>query len=92
MCAEERANARERARRPFFRRRGDSNTLRAMDDISPTFPTLRSWQRMSESDQDALLDNIESRRRWRSVRVRALILAACVAAGIAAGIVLYLAT
>jgi hypothetical protein len=29
-----------------------------------TFPTLRRWQQMSESEQDALLDRIETRRRW----------------------------
>lgn len=61
-----------------------------MDDISPTFPTIRRWRRMSESDQDALLDSIESRRRWRSVRVRALVSALCLAV-VAAGIAIYLA-
>jgi len=74
----------------FFRQRSDSNSLRAMDDISPTFPTIRRWRRMSETDQDALLDTIESRRRWRAVRARALIAAAGLGA-IAAGIAVYLA-
>lgn len=44
-----------------------------MDDVTPTFPTVRRWRRMSESDQDALLDKIEARRRWRTIRARLLI-------------------
>ena len=35
---------------------------------------------MSESEQDALLDKIESRRRWRVVRLRAVAATLCVAA------------
>lgn len=57
-----------------------------MDDISPTFPTIRRWRRMSESEQDALLDKIESRRRWHGMKGRALaaIAGACaLAAGVA---------
>ncbi|MEI9901961.1 MAG: hypothetical protein WDN31_19695 [Hyphomicrobium sp.] len=40
-----------------------------------TFPTLRSWQRMSESQQDAMLDRVEARRRWRAIRQRVAIAA-----------------
>jgi hypothetical protein len=35
---------------------------------------------MSESEQDALLDKIEARRRWRAARSRALVAALCLAA------------
>jgi hypothetical protein len=45
---------------------------------------------MSESEQDALLDKIESRRRWRVVRLRAVAAIACVAA-VAAGAALLVA-
>ena len=31
--------------------------------MEPQFPTIRSWQAMSERDQDALLDRIERARR-----------------------------
>jgi len=52
-----------------------------------TFPTLRSWRRMSEREQDAMLDRLESRRRWDRIRFRAaaVILSALglVAAGMA---------
>jgi len=44
-----------------------------MEPTSTTFPTLRRWRGMSESEQDALLDKIESRRRWRAFAVRAAI-------------------
>jgi hypothetical protein len=49
-----------------------------------TFPTFRTWQRMSEREQDALLDRIESRRRWGLLGSRVLVALAC-AAAIAAG-------
>jgi hypothetical protein len=35
---------------------------------------------MSESEQDALLDKIESRRRWRVIRSRAIVAILCAAA------------
>jgi CHASE3 domain sensor protein len=38
-----------------------------------TFPTLRRWRAMSEREQDALLDKIETRRRWRGFATRAAI-------------------
>ncbi len=38
-----------------------------------TFPTIRSWQRMSERQQDALLDKIETKQRRRSMAPRLLI-------------------
>ena len=42
-----------------------------MDPNSTTFPTLRRWRGMSEREQDALLDKIEKRRRWRTFAIRA---------------------
>lgn len=44
-----------------------------MEHAERTFPTLRRWRGMSEGEQDALLDKIESRRRWRAFAVRAAI-------------------
>jgi hypothetical protein len=61
-----------------------------MEEVSRTFPTLRRWRGMSESEQDALLDKIESRRRWRVVRLRALAAMLC-AAAVAAGTALLVA-
>ena len=48
-----------------------------MDPNSQTFPTLRRWRGMSENEQDALLDEIEQRRRWRVMRLRALVALGC---------------
>jgi hypothetical protein len=45
---------------------------------------------MSESAQDALLDRIERRRRWRTIRSRAIVTILC-AAAIAIGIALIVA-
>ncbi len=52
-----------------------------------TFPTLRSWQRMSESQQDAMLDRVEARRRWRAIRQRVAI-AALIAVVVVAALVI----
>jgi hypothetical protein len=62
-----------------------------MDQVSQTFPTLRRWRGMSESEQDALLNKIEARRRWRVIRSRALVAVSCVGA-VAAGIALFAAS
>jgi hypothetical protein len=51
-----------------------------MEEVSKTFPTLRRWRAMSENEQDALLDRIELRRRWRAVRARVMVAILCVAA------------
>ena len=45
---------------------------------------------MSESEQDALLDKIAARRRWRVVRTRAIVAMLCIAA-VAIGTALILA-
>jgi hypothetical protein len=55
-----------------------------MEPTSTTFPTLRRWRGMSERDQDALLDKIEKRRRWRTFAIRAAIALVCTVAAIAA--------
>ena len=60
-----------------------------MEEVSRTFPTLRRWRRMSEREQDALLDKIAARRRWRAVRTRAAVALLCSVA-IAIGIALIL--
>jgi hypothetical protein len=46
----------------------------------PQFPSLDAWRRMDETDQDTLLDRIESAQHWRRLGVRALIALACGAA------------
>jgi hypothetical protein len=50
-----------------------------MEQAERTFPTLRRWRRMSESEQDALLDKIERRRRWRVI-FRGIVAVLCVLA------------
>jgi hypothetical protein len=50
-----------------------------MEQAERTFPTLRRWHRMSECEQDALLDKIERRRRWRVV-FRGIVAVLCVVA------------
>ena len=62
-----------------------------MDQVSPTFPTLRRWRGMSESEQDALLNKIEARRRWRRIGSRALVAILCVGA-VAVGAALFAAS
>jgi hypothetical protein len=51
-----------------------------MEQASRTFPTLRRWRGMSESEQDVLLDKIERRRRWRVIRFRAIVATVCIVA------------
>jgi hypothetical protein len=50
-----------------------------MNQAERTFPTLRRWRRMSESEQDALLDKVERRRRWRVI-FRSIVAVLCVLA------------
>jgi hypothetical protein len=54
-----------------------------------TFPTIRSWQRMSERQQDALLDKIETKQRRRSLTSKTLMftVAAAIVVGLALGVV-----
>ena len=46
---------------------------------------------MSESEQDALLDKIEARRRWRVIRSRVLVAILC-AGAVTVGISLFAAS
>ena len=48
-----------------------------MNQAERTFPTLRRWRGMSESERDALLDKIERRRRRRII-FRGIVAALCV--------------
>lgn len=56
-----------------------------MSQSAPSFPAFDEWEKMSESEQDELLDKLEGARHrsWRTRRVliAALCLAACAAAG-----------
>ncbi len=53
-----------------------------MEQAEHTFPALRRWRGMSESEQDALLDKIERHRRWRAFAIRAPIAFVCTLAAI----------
>ena len=57
-----------------------------MIGATPQFPAIDDWQKMSETEQDALLARMESARRRGALLYRLLIALACTAAG--AGIVL----
>jgi hypothetical protein len=46
----------------------------------PKFPSLDAWQRMDETQQDALIDRIEIAQQWRRLGLRALIAVGCGAA------------
>jgi hypothetical protein len=53
---------------------------------TPQFPAIDDWQKMSETEQDALLARMETTRRRGALLYRLLIALVCTAAG--AGIVL----
>ena len=57
-----------------------------MIGATPQFPAIDDWQKMSATEQDALLARIESARRRSALLYRLLIAFACTAAG--AGVVL----
>ena len=46
---------------------------------TPSFPAFDEWQQMSESEQDALLDRLETSKRRRA-RITRLLVGVCVAA------------
>jgi hypothetical protein len=56
-----------------------------MSQPTPSFPAFDEWQKMSESEQDALLDRLETASQRgstiRHVLVGVLCVAACAAAG-----------
>jgi hypothetical protein len=55
---------------------------------TPSFPAFEDWKRMSERQQDALLDRLEAAKRRRSLGTRLLMGLGCAAAALAAGFVL----
>jgi hypothetical protein len=59
----------------------------------PSFPPFQQWERMSESEQDALIDRIEAARRRRARAMRICIGLACtmLSAGVMAALYLALA-
>jgi hypothetical protein len=57
-----------------------------MIGATPQFPAIDDWQKMSETEQDALLARMERARRRGALIYRLLIALTCTAAG--AGIVL----
>ncbi len=57
----------------------------AMSQPAPSFPAFDEWEKMSESEQDALLDRLETKRRGsRFKRVVAGLLGVAVCAAICA--------
>ena len=58
-----------------------------MSRPAPSFPAFDDWKRMSEREQDALLDRLEVAKRRRSLRARLLIVLGAVAVALAAGLV-----
>jgi hypothetical protein len=59
-----------------------------MQRSAPSFPAFDEWKRMSEREQDALLDRLETRKRRSVVATRLLIGLGCLLAMLAAGLVL----
>jgi hypothetical protein len=61
-----------------------------MPPAAPPFPAFEDWKRMSEREQDALLDRLEAEKRRGAVATRLVIAIACVAAAavVVAGFVL----
>jgi hypothetical protein len=54
----------------------------------PSFPAFDDWKRMSEREQDALLDRLEAAKRRRSLAIRLLIGLGCAAVALAGGLLL----
>ena len=55
-----------------------------MPRAAPSFPAFDEWQKMSEGEQDALLDALEAVQRRGSLYTRLLVALAC--AGLAAAV------
>ena len=71
----------------FFNAKDEEDRmLRSM----PQFPTLEVWQRMDESEQDALIARIETVRRRKARGVRFLISFGCAVFGTGLGLAVYL--
>jgi len=58
-----------------------------MSRATPVFPAFDEWQRLTESEQDALLSQLESVERRSTLVSRAFAALACTA-GLAAGVAL----
>ena len=50
-----------------------------MPSAASQFPTFDEWKRMSEREQDALLDRLEAEERRGMMAMRLLIVLACTA-------------
>jgi hypothetical protein len=59
-----------------------------MSQPAPLFPAFDEWQKMSEQDQDALLDRLETAKQRGSLVKHVLIVLLCSAACAAVGAVL----
>jgi hypothetical protein len=59
-----------------------------MQRSAPSFPAFEDWKRMSEREQDALLDRLEAARRRGARTTRLLIVLGCAAVALGAGLVL----
>lgn len=51
-----------------------------MKGSTPQFPAFDDWQRMSETEQDALLSRMEAARRRGAIAYRLLVALACAGA------------
>ena len=62
-----------------------------MPRSTPSFPAFDNWQQMSETEQDALLDRLETskRRRARITRLLVGVAAAALAAFIAGALLVF---
>jgi CHASE3 domain sensor protein len=58
-----------------------------MSRPAPSFPAFEDWKRMSEREQDALLDRLETEKRRGAFRARLLLVLGCATVVLAAGFV-----
>jgi len=59
-----------------------------MPQPAPSFPVFEDWKRMSEREQDALLDRLEDAKRRGARTTRLLVGIGFVSVALAAGLVL----
>jgi hypothetical protein len=59
-----------------------------MSPPAPSFPAFDDWKKMSEREQDALLDRLEATKRRRSFATRLLIGLGCAAVVLGAAVAL----
>jgi hypothetical protein len=65
--------------------RGREEEADPMSPPAPSFPAFDDWKRMSEREQDALLDRLEARKRRLSLTVRLLMVLGAAAVVLMAG-------